>query len=188
MRKTIGLATAVAALALAGPAQAVVQASGTMERAGGNDIDLVVVNSGDEAFQILTFTPTSEVVHPTAASTPGGTCTLATSNNSFTCEGFNLAPGATRRITFTTLDPYPATAGGFLLASQASPGSGAGGPFAVPPPTAGGGGGGGTPVVGRSELVRAVNGVVRVRQRGRKRFVRLRAGQSLLVKDRSEID
>ncbi|HEY1277508.1 MAG TPA: hypothetical protein VGF25_21555 [Thermoleophilaceae bacterium] len=187
MRKAIGLAAAVGALAVAAPAQAVVQASGTMTRAGGNDIDLVVSNTGDQAFQEITFQPTSEVVHPTRARTPGGTCALLTSGNGFSCEGFSLAPGARRTFTFTTESPYPATAGGFLLASQASPGTGAGGPFAVRPPTAGGGGGT-APRVGKSEFVRAVRGVVKVRVRGKRRFVALRPGRGRLVRDGSEID
>jgi DNA-binding beta-propeller fold protein YncE len=44
----------------------------------------------------------------------------------------------------------------------------------------------GAPVVGRSELVRPVRGVVLVRRRGSRRFVRLRRGQ--LLPDGSEID
>ncbi|MGH2948877.1 MAG: hypothetical protein ACRDPC_21920, partial [Solirubrobacteraceae bacterium] len=42
------------------------------------------------------------------------------------------------------------------------------------------------PVAGRSEVVEPVSGIVRVRRRGTRRFVRLRAGQ--LLPDRSEVD
>jgi hypothetical protein len=188
MRKAVGLVAAVGALALAAPAQAVVQATGTLAYTTGNGVMLDVVNSGDEAFQQITFQPFGETIRMRNPRTTGGTCALLTSTNGFSCEGFNLAPGVRRRFTFTTVGtPYPAGAGGNLLASQASPQSGAGGPFFVEGPV-GTPPQGAAPQVGKTELVQAVRGVVRVRKRGKKRFVRLRPGQSLLVRDRSEID
>jgi hypothetical protein len=186
MKKAIGLVAAVAALAIAAPAQAVVQATGTLAYTTGNGIALDVVNSGDEAFQQITFTPGPETVSLRNPGTAGGTCAVLTSSNGFSCEGFNLAPGARRTFTFTTTNPYPQGGGGTLLASQASPGTGAGGPFFVEGPV--GGPSQQPPQVGKSELVQAVSGVVKVRKRGKKRFVRIRPGDSLLVRDRSEID
>ena len=56
----------------------------------------------------------------------------------------------------------------------------------TPAPTPAGPAQGPVPVAGRSELVEPVSGTVRVRRRGTRRFVRLRAGQ--LLPDGSELD
>jgi Tol biopolymer transport system component len=95
--------------------------------------------------------------------------------------------------TATNLDPDDDDAGKDLFTRELGAGS------APPPPTGPGPAAGGAqtpapggqppgplPVAGRSELVEPVSGIVRVRRRGTRRFVRLRAGT--LLPDRSEID
>ena len=180
MRRRAALALVVAGTALvpASIALARVAATGTITR-NGTDARLDVRNDGDEVLRCLRFTA-AEGVELLDAAGPGET--QLRRPRSFTAQGFEIAPGVAARWRFTTRDPYPEGAGGGLeVSSTCQEGSNVGAtvngpaPPAPPPPTA-------TP----DETVTVLRGVVRVRRRASRRFVRV-AGQRRLA-DGSELD
>jgi hypothetical protein len=177
-RSTVVAVAVLGMLAVAAPAEAVVSASGGLRRISTTRYELVVRNTGDESFSQFFFrpVPTVTVSDPVLVD---ARCTPAAEG--FHCDLFTLAPGATRTVSFRTDRPYPTDGGGIIFPGQAGPVEGTGFPVEGPsgstaPP----------PVIGRSELVEPVRGIVLVRRRGSRRFVRLRAAQ--LLPDRSEID
>lgn len=184
-KKSILVAVALFGVLLgAVPAEAVVRASGEFRRVSPTSYELAVNNTGDQAIRMVGFVVASGV-RVTSARTNGGDCeTFETFvgdgevDSSFTCDNFALDPGGRKVFGFRTNRTYPAGEGGVLYAYAVT---GAGGYHrsVVAAPA-------GSPVVGRSELVRPVRGVVLVRPRGSERFVRLRRGR--LLPDRSEID
>jgi hypothetical protein len=164
-------------LGVAAPAEAVVSASGGLSRISENRYELLVRNTGDESFSQFFFRPVPTVT----VSDPifiDANCTPAAEG--FHCDRRTLGPFDEATVSFRTNRPYPTDGGGTIFPAQAGP-VGAGFPVEGPSEITAQ-----QPVVGRSELVEAVRGVVLVRRRGSRRFVRLRGGQ--LLPDRSEID
>ena len=164
-------------LGVAAPAEAVVGASGGLSRVSENRYELFVRNTGDESFSQFFFRPVPTVT----ISDPifiDANCTPAAEG--FHCDRRTLGPGDTATVSFRTNRPYPTDGGGTIFPAQAAP-VGIGFPVEGPAEITAQ-----QPVVGRSELVEPVRGVVLVRRRGSRRFVRLRRGQ--LLPDGSEID
>ena len=162
----------------AAPAEAVVRASGELRRVSPTSYELTVNNTGDQSVSSVGLVVASGV-RATSARTSGGQCYVfvGEQDNGFDCSEFALEPGGRRVFGFRTDRAYPAGAGGVLWAADTR--FGGTHRSIVTGPT-------GPPVVGRSQLVRPVRGVVLVRPRGSERFVRLR--RSRLLPDRSEID
>jgi hypothetical protein len=181
MRGVTVVAVAIAFLAAAGPAEAVLNATGTLTRTS-NGVSLNVRNTGDEPIAGLDFASFSGPV--ANARTAGGRCTIIQPGSTgVTCFGFLLSPGSTMRVRLET-SGYRSGAGGQLFVRDRF-GLSSAGPIVVtgPPPrprTRN------TPTAGRNFFVRRTRGVVRVRPRGSRRFVRLRRGR--LLRLGSEID
>lgn len=178
-KRSTFLAVAVVGVVFgAAPAEAVVRASGELRRVSPTSYELTVNNTGDQSVSSVGFVVASGV-RATNARTSGGQCYVfvGEEDNGFDCSEFALEPGGRRVFGFRTDRAYPAGAGGVLWAADLTLG-GVHRSIVTGPA--------GPPVVGRSQLVRPVRGVVLVRRRGRDRFVRLRGGQ--LLPDRSEID
>jgi hypothetical protein len=178
----LALATVVATLALAAPAQAVVSATGALERTSRTGLVLTITNNGDERFQIMSFGGLRDIAILAAPTIDGRGRCLLVEGNQFVCDGFDLAPRQSRRIFFRTSRPWPTGVSSFVTASQEPPGEGAGGPF----PTTAPGSIPEDPVIGRSEVVTVLRGTVRVRLRGSRRFVRLE--DATRIPDGSELD
>ena len=153
-------------------------ASGGLRRISTTSYELVVRNTGDESFGQFFFRPVPTVT-VSAPVLVDARCTPAAEG--FRCDLFTLDPGATRTVSFRTDRPYPTDGGGIIFPGQAAPVEGTGFPVEGPSETAAP-----PPLAGRFELVEPVRGVVLVRRRGSRRFVRLRRGQ--LLPDGSEID
>ena len=165
-------------LVAAAPAEAVIRASGELRRISTTRYEFVVRNTGDESFNQFFFRPLPGV-QALAPSSPDARCTSTVEG--FHCDLFALAPGARRTVDFRTEAAYPTNGGGIVFPGQAGPVFGTGFPVRGPSE--------GTlrrPVLGTSQRVRPVRGVVLVRRRGSRRFVRLHGGR--LLPDRSEID
>lgn len=171
-----GLAVAGVLCAGATSAQAALDARAVLVREGPADFRLVTRNTGDAAIGNMTWqsAPGHGYTHPVA---PGARCSAL--RDGVACEGFALAPGRTLTLTFRADRGYPRGVGGFLLLSSPDE-SQAAGPLPVRYVATG------EPVAGRSQRVERLRGVVRVRRRGSRRFVRMRGGR--LLPDRSEID
>jgi hypothetical protein len=192
MRLRLLFAGVVAAATLAAPAQALaeIRAEGSLHREGEPDplaLRLNAQNTGDEPWTMVRFT--GLVGHTFSQPVPSrpGECGRITTGAgpSLLCQFLTpVIPGDDVDIVFSTETLYPDGGGGHLIV-QASPsdtrvfeldigGPGVGAEQPEPPEA------------GRSEVVEPVSGVVRIRERGTRRFVTLRAGQT--VPDRSEID
>jgi hypothetical protein len=186
-RRIAWLAAAAAlllVLAAAAQAQAVVSATGAISRGSGNTLQLVVRNTGNETIDLLHLSLRSGT-RIAAANPNRGSCDVIqviTPRDSIGCDGFRVGQGGQLRISLRTSARYPDGGGGTLLVYSGG-GANSSEPVPVIGPSATEGG---QPQVGRTELVEVVSGLVRVRKRGTKRFVRLRAGR--LLPDRSEID
>ena len=170
---------AVAALSLvlllAAPAAAQTSAAGTISGSG-TSWTLSVLNTGAQAIQCLSFGAAAGV-QVTGASGPGA---VAANPQGFDASGLAIGPDQSAQFAFTTTAPYPDNGGGTLLVSSScTPGSDVPAQVTGPAPAP-------QPVAGRSELIEPVAGVVRVRRRGSRRFVRVREGT--LIPDGSEID
>ena len=168
----------LAMLGAAAPAEAAIEARGDLTRISTTRYELVVRNTGDEPFSQIFFRP-SPTVTVSDPSTLDARCTPAPEG--FHCDLFTLGPGLSRTFSFSTNGAYPTNGGGIIFPGQPGPVFGTG--FPVEGPSEGTAA---QPVVGRSELVTPVRGMVLVRRRGSRRFVRLKRGR--LLPDRSEID
>jgi hypothetical protein len=173
-------------LVAAAPAEAVIRASGELRRISTTRYELVVRNTGDEPFRSISFL-TLQVITLSAVQTSGGDCASGSNfygESGFICRNSPVDPGRSRIFSFSTNRSYATGTGGRLFAFQGPdpkrPGE-TSEPIAVTGPTVAG-----QPVIGRSEVVEPVRGVVLVRRRESDRFVRLRRGQ--LLPDGSEID
>jgi hypothetical protein len=178
VRFTLPALAILAMLGAATPADAAIEARGDLRRISTTRYELIVRNTGDESFSQIFFRPLLSV-SVGAPSTLDARCTPAPEG--FHCDLFTLDPGRTRTFSFRTEGAYPTRGGGIIFPGQAGPVMGTGFPVEGPPA-----GTAGEPLVGRSEVVEAVRGVVLVRRRGSRRFVRLGSGR--LLPDRSEID
>jgi hypothetical protein len=174
MWRLLGIAL-VSLLCLAAPAAAQTSAAGTISGSG-TSWRLTVLNTGAQPIQCLSFTAAAGV-QVTSATGPG---TVLANPQGFDASGLAIGPDQTAAFDFTTTAPYPDNGGGTLLVSSScTPGSDVPAQVSGPAPRP-------QPVAGRSEVVQVVAGVVRVRRRGSRRFVRVTT--ETLIPDRSEID
>jgi hypothetical protein len=180
-RSIVAALAVLGVLLAAAPAQAVVDARGELRRVTTTSYELLVHNTGDESFNAMQFVRFGDFSLINPRSGAANCVTVGTSSIAFDCDGFTLVPGATRTFRFDTDRPYP-TGNGGQLTVQVNPGGRFDGSLVTGPPA----GTTGEPALGRSQFVEPLRGVVLVRRRGSRRFVRLRRGQ--LLPDRSEID
>jgi hypothetical protein len=154
LRSTVVAVAVLGMLGVAAPAEAVVSASGGLRRISTTSYELVVRNTGDESFSQFFFRPVPTVT-VSAPVLVDARCNPAAEG--FHCDLFTLDPGATRTVSFRTDRPYPTDGGGIIFPGQAGPVEGTGFPVEGPSGSAAP-----TPVIGRSELVEPVRGVVLV--------------------------
>jgi hypothetical protein len=150
----------------------------------GTQYTFTIRNTGQTQLQCMRFFA-AQGVQLTGASGPGQTQTEGT--NAFSAQNFTMTPDQSLQWAFTTSQPYPANAGGQLRVSpncaQDFPGEVTGpAPVQQPPPPPPGP----QPQVNRTEVVTVLTGVVFVRLRGARRFVRVVGTRA--IPDGSEID
>jgi hypothetical protein len=174
MRRSL-VTTLLGLLLTAAPAAAQTSAAGTISGSG-TSWTLTVLNTGAQQIQCLSFGAAAGV-QVTGATGPG---TVVANPQGFDASGLTIGPDQSAAFDFTTTAPYPENGGGTLaISSTCTPGSDVPAQVTGPAPRP-------QPVAGRSEFVEPVAGVVRVRRRGSRRFVRVRVGT--LIPDGSEID
>jgi hypothetical protein len=191
MRPRLLLAGVLAAASLAAPAQALaeIRAAGRVERVNEARVRVVIQNTGDEVWRNVRFTGRAGHTFSGAAPSQAAECGTSPSGAGPTIlctvlEG--VGPGQTFTIEFSSEPVYPDGAGGHLIVQASFSDTRTfevdlTGPGEPPPelPQQ-------EPEAGRSEVVEPLSGTVRIRVRGSRRFVVLRAGQ--VVPDRSELD
>ena len=165
-------------LGAAGPAAAQQTAANGVIAGSGTSYTLTITNTGQTTLQCMRFQP-AQGVQMTSASGPGNT---QLAGNTIFGQNQSIPPDGSAQWTFQTQQPYPPNGGGNLAVSpdcsQDVP-AGVTGPAPPPPP-------GPQPSVGRTEVVQRIAGVVLVRRRGSRRFVRVT--DATAIPDGSEID
>lgn len=174
--RRLGPLTALLALALVAPAGAQTTAATATIAGSGTSYTLTVLNTGQTQIQCLRFEP-PQGVQVTAADGPG---TVTRDPLGFSAQGLAIGPDQRVDFTFTTSAPYPENAGGTLFVSpDCQAGSDVRGTVTGPAPTP-------VPVKGETVVTQVIDGVVLVRRRGSRRFVRLSGVTA--IPDGSQID
>ena len=165
-------------LAPAVPAAAQTSGAGELTSTGTENV-LTIRNTGSDELRCMRFTA-AQGVQITGASGPGQT--QVESSSTFASQNHSIPPGQSQQWTFTTAQPYPTDGGGTLRISANCAidfGAPVTGPAAQPPP-------GPQPVEGRQEVLEVLSGVILIRLRGQRDFVRLR--ETTAIPNGTEVD